>query len=337
MIKAIHCAGVTQEESRIRFSTQKLEEALSHIEKCRMAWLDFIVRDISLGAEEVVKGLKIDLDPSMLFSEYLSGYEDKGDTLGLMVPVVRFEEKRVITTPLLIYVKQNLLVTIHDEYSDHLLRLSQYADAFLKRLPIIDEEWAERQTLLLARILDEVNEHNFKALGSIVQRSEFINMRLGTLPLRELSSDMFEISRSIVTFLNIAWSIHGAVHSLRYGDAEMVSDREEILAKFNLILTDLERQISLAEQILEMLSASVGVIQADVTNKMTTMLLWLTVIGTAVLVPNTLATIYGIPFLMDEKHLIWMVSSLLLATFLSTFLVYLYVKRWWKKPRLRSL
>ena len=334
MIKTIHCAGLTQEGSKIRFSTQKLEEALSNIEKYRIVWLDFIVGDISLGAGEVVKWLKIDLDPSMLFSEYLSGYEDKGDTLGLMVPVVRFEEKRIVTTPLLIYVKQNITVTIHDEYSDHLLRLFQYADAFLKRLPMVDEEWAERQTLLLARILDEVNEHNFKALGAIVERSEFMETGLGTLPLRELSSDMFGIKKSIVTFLNIAWSTHVTVHFLRYGDAEMVSDREEILAKFNLTLTDLERQISLAEQILEMLSASVGVIQADVTNKMTTMLLWLTIIGTAVLVPNTLATIYGIPFLMDEKHLIWMVSSLLLATVLSTLLVYLYVKRWWKKPRL---
>jgi magnesium transporter len=142
---------------------------------------------------------------------------------------------------------------------------------------------------------------------------------------------MFEIRRSVVTFLNTVWATHDIAHSLRYGDAEMVSDKEEILAKFNLILSDLERQISLAGNILEVLSANVSVIQADITNKMTTLLLWLTIIGTAILVPNTLATIYGIPFLIGE-HSNWIVTTLLLVTVLSTFVVYWYVKRWWKKP-----
>ncbi|MCP8307848.1 MAG: hypothetical protein H3Z52_06005 [archaeon] len=331
MIRAIHCAGVTPSGSRIRLSTQNLDEALSCTDKCKSTWLDFVVSDLSLGAEEVVKRLGLNLEPSVLFSGYLSKYEDKGDTLGLMMPVVRFEERRVTTTPLLIYVKQNLLVTIHDEFADHLLKLSQYADSFLKKLPMMDEEWAERQTLLLARMMDEVNEHNFKVLGSIVERSELMEMTLRASPLRELSTEMFEIRRSIVTFLNIAWATHDLAHSLRYGDAEMVSDREEILGKFNLILSDLERQISLAGHILEVLSTSVSVIQADITNKMTTLLLWLTIIGTAILIPNTLATIYGIPFLMEE-HWRWIVTSLLLVTVISTFAVYLYVKRWWRKP-----
>ncbi|MGQ9468578.1 MAG: CorA family divalent cation transporter [Nitrososphaerales archaeon] len=200
--------------------------------------------------------------------------------------------------PLLIYVKQNLLVTIHDEYSDYLLRLSQYADSFLKKLPMMDEKWADRQTLLLARMIDEVNEHNFKVLGSIVERSELIETMLRTSPLHEFSAEMFEIRRSIATFLKIVWAAYDVVYSLRYGDAEMVSDNEEILKKFNLILLDLERQISLAEHMLGVLSASLSVVQADITNKMTTLLLWLTIIGTAILAPNTLATIYGIPFLI---------------------------------------
>lgn len=331
MIKAIHCTGVTPDGSRIKFSPQNLDEALSCTDKCRLTWLDFIVRDLSLGAEEVVRGLKLNLEPSVLFSGYLTNYEDKEDTLGLMIPVARFEEKRVTSIPLLIYVKQNLLVTIHDEYADYLLKLSQYADSFLKRVPLGDEEWAERQTLLLSRMIDEVNEHNFKVLGSIVERSELMEMTLRASPLRELSTEMFGIRRSIVTFLNIAWATHDLVHSLRYGDAEMVSNKEEILAKFNLILSDLERQISLAGHILEVLSASVGVVQADMTNKMTTLLLWLTIIGTAILIPNTLATIYGIPFLLGE-HLSWISTSLLLATVLSTFAVYFYVRRWWRKP-----
>jgi len=332
MIRAIHCAGVTSNGFKIRFSTQSLDEALSCTEKCKLTWLDFVISDISLGAEEVVKGLKINLEPSALFSGYLANYEDKGDVLGLMIPVVRFEERKITATPLLIYVKQNLLVTIRDEHAEYLLKLSQYAESFLKKLPTMDEEWAERQTLLLSRMIDEVNEHNFKVLGSIVERSETMEMTLRASPVREISTEMFEIRRSIVTFLNISWANHDVVHSLRYGDAEMVSDREEILAKFNLILSDLERQISLAGNMLEVLSGSVSVIQADITNKMTTLLLWLTIIGTAILVPNTLATVYGIPFLEHESYWRWIVTSLLLVTVISTIVVYLYVKRWWRKP-----
>jgi len=332
MIKAINCSGVTSNGSRIKLSAQNLDEALSCIDKCKLTWLDFVVSDISLGAEEVVKRLKLNLEPSVLFSGYVSHYEDKEDTLGLMMPVVKFEERRVTMIPLLIYVKQNLLITIHDEYADHLLKLSQYADSFLKRLPLMDEDWAERQTILLARTVDEVNEHNFKVLGAMVERSELMEMTLRASPLRELGTEIFEIRRSIITFLNIAWATHDLVHSLRYGDAEMVSDKEEILAKFNLILSDLERQISLAGNMLEALSASVNVIQADITNKLTTLLLWLTIIGTAILIPNTLATIYGIPFLLGE-HLGWIVVTLLVATLASTIVVYLYVKRWWRNSK----
>jgi len=334
MIRAIHCAGVTPDGSRIRVSTQNLDEALSCTDKCKLTWLDFVVSDLSLGPEEVVKSLELNLEPSVLFSGYLSNYEDKGDTLGLMIPVIRFEGRRLTSIPLLIYVRQNLLVTIHDEYADHLLKLSQYADSFLKRLPLKDEEWAERQTVLLARMIDEVNEHNFKVLGAIVERSDLMETTLRTSRLRELGTEMSEIRRSIVKFLNIAWATHDLVHSLRYGDAEMVSDSEKILARFNLIISDLERQISLAGNMLDAISASVSVVQADITNKLTTLLLWLTIIGTAILIPNTLATIYGIPFLLGE-HLSWISTSLLLVTVISTLVVYFYVKRWWRKPAIK--
>ena len=99
-----------------------------------------------------------------------------------------------------------------------------------------------------------------------------------------------------MSFLNAVWAIRDVVHSLRYGDSDMVSDDSDVLVKFDIILADLDRQLSMAEHVLEVLAGGMSVLQTmfqanlqTVSNRMTTVLLWLTIVGTAILLPNTLS------------------------------------------------
>ena len=63
-------------------------------------------------------------------------------------------------------------------------------------------------------------------------------------------------------------------------------------------------------------------------NRMSLTMTWLTILGTAVLVPNTLATIFGFALNVDINTLIWTLGVITIATVNSTLLAY-----WWVKKR----
>ena len=62
----------------------------------------------------------------------------------------------------------------------------------------------------------------------------------------------------------------------------MVTDDDDILEKFEVILGRLDRQIQMAENVMEVISTGVTIIQAETSNKLTKVIVWLTVAATAV-------------------------------------------------------
>ena len=62
-------------------------------------------------------------------------------------------------------------------------------------------------------------------------------------------------------------------------------------------------------------------------NRLSLVITWLTVVGTAVLVPNTLATIFGIPSV--SEHIDWQLAVVLLvvSTVLSAVIAYMVLKK----------
>jgi len=62
-------------------------------------------------------------------------------------------------------------------------------------------------------------------------------------------------------------------------------------------------------------------------NRMSLTMTWLTILGTAVLVPNTLATIFGFVFGLEWKLIIWSLAVITISTVGATLLAYWWVKR----------
>ncbi len=106
----------------------------------------------------------------------------------------------------------------------------------------------------------------------------------------------------------------------------MVSDDEPILAKFEVILGRLDRQIQMSENIMQMVATGANVIQTEVTNKVTVLIIWWTVAGTAELVPNTIATVFGL-LPGHEQIFPWLLSTIVISAGLATAVAYLYVRR----------
>src|SRR5438309_4999160 len=218
------------------------------------------------------------------------------------------------TSPLLIFIKKDLIVTIHDDYGGKIARLYNYSNTLLRKLPKDPQNWADRQTILLARIIDEISETNFSILRLIVERAEQLELDLaGSRQIeRDLSLELSNMKTALLTFLNAVWATYDTVQNLKYGDADMISDDDAILAKFEVILGRLDRQIQMSENVIQMVATGANVLQTEVTNKVTILIIWWTVAGTAELVPNTIATVFGL-YPNHEQVFWWLLSTILVS------------------------
>ena len=332
MIKAINAAGMQNDGVPFKKPTVELTELSEITSSGRLTWIECVVDSIIDEAPKILEKCGITMDASLLLSGYVSSYEDRGDTLGLMIPFVVPGNNKAQTAPILIFMKKDLILTIHDDYGGKITRLYNYAPTLLRKLPKDVDTWADRQTILLARIIDEICEANFSILRLIVERAEQFEIDIaGSRQItRDISLELSDMKTSLLTFLNAIWASYDTVHNLKYGDAEMVSDDEVILGKFEVILGRLDRQIQMAENVMQMVATGVNVVQAEVTNKVTIFIIWWTVAGTAALVPNTLATVFGL--YPNHEQLFGPISyGLILSAILSTAFAYYYVKKFFGK------
>lgn len=327
MIKAVSAAGL-QDGTPFKNPDIGISDAAQLVTPGNLIWIECVVDSIIEEAPKILEKLGVTMDPSVLLSGYVSSYEDRGDTLGLMIPFVVPGNNTTQTAPLLIFMKKDLILTIHDDYGGKITRLYNYAQTLLRKLPKDPEQWADRQTLLLARIIDEISEANFSILRLIVERAEQFEIDLaGSRQVtRDISLELSNMKTALLTFLNAIWATYDTVHNLKYGDADMVSDDESILAKFEVILGRLDRQIQMSENVMQMVATGVNVIQTEVTNKVTILIIWWTVAGTAELVPNTIATVFGL-YPAHEQQFFPIVGTVVISAALATAVAYLYVRR----------
>ena len=94
----------------------------------------------------------------------------------------------------------------------------------------------------------------------------------------DLSTELSNMKRSLLSFLNAVWATHDTVRNLKYGDSDMLTDDDDILEKFEVILATLDRQIQMAENVMEVISTGITVIQTESTNQLTKLIVWLTVL-----------------------------------------------------------
>jgi magnesium transporter len=98
---------------------------------------------------------------------------------------------------------------------------------------------------------------------------------------------------------------------------------------------DVNHQISLAEHMSDVMASGLEVLQTiynnqlqALNNRLARVVAYLTVAGTALLVPNTIATIMGSSaFELQPDDQWWYISILVGSTVISTYLVWLWVRR----------
>ena len=313
-------------------------EFIPFLQDVSVAWLNFPVKDITKDAEIIAMslGFSSSLVPA-IFSNYLSAYEDRETELGLMLPAVALKKFDVFISPILILIRKDLILTIHDEKVNRLVRFSRYADAFMRKIkPNLIQE--DKLTIILTRLIDENNNRNFEHLRELeVQGDELGKNLLDPMaPRASIAPEIYNMKHALISYLDTLWATLDVINSLRHGDAELMTDNPKLLARIGILSDDINRHIALSEHMSEVLASGLEVLQSIYNNQLTMLnnrlslvTTWLTILASAVMVPNTIATIFSSnAFPLGPQDRGWYSALLISSTIISLLIAY-----WWIKKR----
>lgn len=336
------CVAIPVDGKPIKVQGKTPEEFISTLHQVAIAWVNFTVTDIEKEGIAIASklGFSANLVPTLL-KGYYSSFEDLDTEMGIMVPAVTISGLDLRSYPLIILVRKDLIVTIHSQEIQRLVNFARYADHYVRRFPK-DMPLPDKLTLMLVRILDENDNFNFEQLREIEEHAdEMSRMLLDPGSSRMLiGKRVYEMKHSLITYLNTLWRTLDVLHTLRYGDSDLISDDPKVLQQVGLLGDDVNRQIALSEHMSSVLASGLEVLQAlynnqlqILNNRMALTMTWLTILGTAVLVPNTLATYFGSINGVDFPTKVFYTGLLIIATINATALAYWWVMRWVQVPK----
>jgi magnesium transporter len=296
-----------------RFESPSVAGFCDPMKIASIGWIDYVVDDMdrdilpaatALGFSElVVKNLQ---------KSTKSGYEDLNTEMGLMVPAIFMEGFDVKLEPLIILINEKVIVTLHSREVKRFIRMRRYAETLLRKIPA-DLPVKDKMTLLLVRIIDENNARNFDYLAEIEEHGDKLFQVLSDpkTPRSVIAPKIYEMKHALILYLGGLWATVDALSSLRYGDAELLTDEDRILERVNALIGAVQAQIGLAEHLSEVLASGLEVLQSIynnqlqiLNNKLAMLAAYLAIIGTALLVPNTIATIAGNPMFQFTPNMI---------------------------------
>jgi magnesium transporter len=322
-----------------RLVDRSLEEYLAAISDATIAWIDCSTKDDNKEIELIAQLAGFSKIPiPKLTTGFYSAYEDYDSELGIMLPSATVRTEKMTVHPLFVLLRDNLILTVHCEEINRLLRFSRYAPQFFKK--IAEETPVNKITLVLERIIDENNDRIFEYLRVIEMHGDQISKSLieESLAKKKIARDIYQMKHVLIDYLNVLWSTKDVVDSLRYGDADLITNDEKLLGRIGILSDNIDRHIELSEQMSNVLSSGLEVMQSiynnqlqSLNNRFALVTAYLTVLGTAFLVPNTIATIAGSGIMEGTMAAQWWYLPLLiLSTVVATLTSFLWVLHVWK-------
>lgn len=331
------CAVIYKNGETARKESKTVTDLCPLVKEASIAWIDYIVPDLEKGGLAAASALGFSelLVKNLLINEW-SGYEDFGNEMGILIPAMRVDGFEVQLIPLLVLAQKNLVVTLHTSETKRFFRVRKYAETLLRKLP---KETAQNDklTLFLCRLIGESNSRNFDHLREIEEQGDKMSAELSDpkTPREVLGPKIYQMKHALIQYLGGLWSTVDALNSIRYGDAEILTDDPRLLDRISGLIGDVNAQIGLAEHLSEVLASGLEVLQSIynnqlqiLNNRLTLLVAYLTILGTALLVPNTIATVAGNSmFRFSEGDEGWYLALIVVSTVVATMISWLAVKK----------
>lgn len=330
------CVALFKDGKTIKKEARSIDAFHSIIKKSSVAWIDYVVDDFKKEAAKIAVSLGFsEILISNLLKSKRSSYEDFDNEMAMLIPAIIVEDFDVKLDPMLILIKKGLVLTVHSTEVKRFFRLRRYAETFMHKIdPKLSVE--DKITKILIRIIDEGNSRNFDHLREIEENGDRLSAKLADplTPRELLGSDIHKMKHALITYLTGLWETIDVLNALRYGDAKLLSDDPKILERVAALSAEVNTQIGLGEHLSEVLASGLEVVQSIynnqlqiLNNKMALLVAYLTILGTAVLVPNTLATALSNPvYNLGPEDAVWYTVLLIISTIVSTFVAYAWVK-----------
>jgi len=336
------CATLTGARTQC-VRSEYLDDLEHFVKKSSVAWIDYIVDDFHKESLEVAQKLGFsDLLVKNLLKNSRSGYEDFNNEMGIFLPAIHVEGFTVSLKPMLILLNKKMLLTIHTSETTRFFRVRRYAATLLKKLdPKLPQN--DKMTLLLIRIIDESNARNFEYLQVIEEHGDQLSRELSdTKTSRAVIGDkIYHMKHALIVYLSGLWATVDALSSLRYGDADLITDDPKIIDRISGLVGEVHAQIGLAEHLSDVLASGLEVLQSIynnqlqiLNNRLAMLVAYLTIIGTALLVPNTIATVAGnAMFNFTPADIGWYLGLIVVSTIVATLLSWWAVKKMGMLPK----
>ena len=340
-VKQWYCSAL-QSDGQTSFANAESADAFKDIlEKSTIAWVDFRTDEYQSDVKYAANQLGFS---DALISSFNTGprnlYEDLTTELGIKLPSIQIkldEDPIVFEHTTLVLIREGLILTIHPvEVDRRYSRLRRYFVPVLRKIATAQTR-LDKLALLLMRIIETNNDRNFEHLREIEGHGDTLNRNLmdPKTPRNLLGPQIYNMKHGLIIYLDALWGSIDVIRDLRYGDADLITDDEKILERMAILAEDVNHQISLAEHLSDVLASGLEVLQTIynnqlqvLNNRLALIVAYLTVIGTALLVPNTLATILGnSAFAMSSKDVPWYLILLVSSTILATLFTFWLVNR----------
>lgn len=278
-------------------------------------------------------------------------YSDFDTEMWLAFPTIQIRGNDVKPHQLLLLMRQNLILTFHVRLVDkRFLRLRRYSETFLKKIPL-DINPADRLTILLSRILEANNDSNFRHLRMIEEFGDELNKDLMDRDVEKstLGPKIYEMKHALIIYMNALWESVDVLQGIRYGDAELLTDDTKLVNMFTGMVEQVKSQIALSEHMSEVLASGIEATQSIYNNQLTVannqltisnnklsllnnrlskIIAYLTIIGTAILIPNTIATVLGNSvWVLGPDFLPQYLLLMIGTTIIGSLLMWIWIKK----------
>lgn len=334
-------AGLLPNGTTVRQEAETPESFLDLASRAVVAWIDYRTDDYEHESAMVpsLVGFSTPL-VSALHSQPPNNYEDLNAEMGFVFPAVRVKQFEVTIFRVLMLARSNFIMTVHPMAVDTRFgRLRRYSDTFLKRIPVMGPT-EDKLTMLLIRIIDENNDTNFQHLRAIDEQGDELNADLMNpkIPRDRLGPKIYAMKHALLVYMDALWESVDVLNTLRFGDADLISNDDKQLERIGVLVANVGRQIGLAEHMSDVLASGLEVLQSiynnqlqALNNRLALVVAYLTILGTALLVPNTIATVLGnSAFNLGPEDTGWYLTLIVVSTVIATVISFVWVmKRGW--------
>ena len=317
MQKRWFCMGIEPSGKTFKHEAESSATLLEKINQSMVTWVDYItdnpMKDLPAVAAQM--GFSESFISSTSCCDQLN-YQDFDNEMWMSFPSVQIRGTEVKAHPLLILIKKNMVFTLHMRLVDkRFIRLRRYSEAILRKIPL-DANPEDKLTILLSRIIDANNDSNFRHLRVIEEFGDELNRDLmdQQTDKSQLGPKIYVMKHALIIYMNSLWESVDVLQAIRYGDAELLTDDQKLVNLFSAMVEQVKSQIGLSEHMSEVLASGIEATQAIYNNQLTTannqltisnnqltvlnnrfakLAAYLTIVGTALLIPNTIATILG--------------------------------------------